>query len=202
MENADQDATSREPAPAGDLTVMIRQWRSGDDALRGRLLERIYDDLTRLAARQLSHERFAELEPQALVHEAYLRMLDLQHIDWRDRAHFFALAATVMRQLLVDEARRRLAAKRDGGLRVTLSGLQMLDPAIRTDVLAIHDALDRLAQIDARRAGLVELRYFGGLTIEEAADILDISPATAKRHWEVARAWLHRTLSDGAMSER
>lgn len=201
MENADPDTAIREPAPAGDLTVMIRQWRSGDDALRGRLLERIYGDLTRLAARQLSQERFAELEPQALVHEAYLRMLDLRHIDWRDRAHFFALAATVMRQLLVDEARRRHAAKRDGGLRVTLSGLQILDPAIRTDVLAIHGALDRLAQIDAGRARLVELRYFGGLTIEEAADILEISPATAKRHWEVARAWLHRALSDGANSE-
>lgn len=202
MENADLTSASHEPPSAGDLTVMLRQWRSGDEALRSRLLERIYGDLTRMASRQLSQERFADLEPQALVHEAYLRMMDLQQIDWRDRAHFFALAATVMRQVLVDEARRRQAAKRDGGLRVTLTGLAMLDAAIATDVLAIHAALDSLEQIDAGRARLVELRYFGGLTIEEAAEILDISPATAKRHWEVARAWLHRALSEGAMPER
>ncbi len=196
MNDKDSDTAGLETPSMGDLTLMLRQWRGGDEVMRNRLLERIYADLTRIAARQLAEERFAELEPQGLVHEAFLRIMDLRHIDWRDRAHFFALAATTMRQVLVDTARRRQAAKRDGGLRVTLTGLQLHDPAASTDVLAIHAALENLGEIDPPRARLVELRYFGGLTVEETAEVLKISPATVKRQWEVARAWLYRALSE------
>lgn len=195
MPDSQQDSEHLADNHAGDLTLLLKQWHSGGADLRDQVLARIYGDLTRIAARQLAEERFAELDPQGLVHEAYLRLMDLQRIDWRDRAHFFALAATVMRQVLVDEARRRQAAKRDGGLRITLTGLQLADDAASTDLLAVHAALDRLAQIDPDRARLVELRYFGGLTVDETAAVLEISPATVKRHWDVARAWLYRALA-------
>jgi len=196
MKDGHGEDTSRQVAEAGDLTLMLQQWHTGDEALRNRLLERMYADLTRIAARQLTEERFAELDPQGLVHEAYLKLIDLQRMDWRDRTHFFAMAATTMRQVLIDVARRRQAAKRDGGVRVTLSGLQLNDPAASTDVLAIHAAVEKLAEIDPGRARLVELRYFGGLTVEETAEVLGTSPATVKRQWEVARAWLYRALTD------
>lgn len=182
-----------------DVTVLLHKLNAGDPAARETLLEQIYGDLTAIAARRLAAERHEhELEPQALVHEAWLRMAELERIAWRDRAHFLAMAARVMRQVLVDAARKRNAWKRDGGIQVTLSGLPSPDPDSSTDVLQLHEALERLAEIDPQRAELVELRYFGGLTIDETAELLGSSPATVKRNWDVARGWLFHAMSIGA----
>lgn len=180
----------------GDVTVLLQRLNAGDPAARDTLLEQIYGELTAIAARRLAAERHdLELEPQALVHEAWLRMAELDRIAWRDRSHFLAMAARVMRQVLVDAARKRNAWKRDGGMQVTLSGLASSDPGLSTDVLQLHEALERLAEIDPQRAELVELRYFGGLTIDETAELLGSSPATVKRNWDVARGWLFRAMS-------
>jgi RNA polymerase sigma factor (TIGR02999 family) len=183
----------------GDVTVLLHKLNAGDLAARETLLELIYGELTAVAARHLAAERHErELEPQALVHEAWLRMAELERIAWQDRAHFLAMAARVMRQVLVDAARKRNAWKRDGGVQVTLSGLASPAPNSSTDILQLHEALERLAEIDPQRAELVELRYFGGLTIEETAELLGSSPATVKRNWDVARGWLFRAMSTGA----
>lgn len=136
------------------------------------------------------------LSPTSLVHEAFLRLVDQKSVNWQSRSHFFGIAAQAMRRVLVDHARRRRAAKRSRHLQVSLgSDLEPATPAESEDVVALDEALGRLAEHDPRAAKLVELRYFGGLTIEEAAGSLDISPATAKRDWNLARAWLHRELS-------
>ncbi|NGX16107.1 ECF-type sigma factor [Wenzhouxiangella sp. XN24] len=183
----------------GDVTVLLRKLNAGDLAARETLLALIYSELTAIAARHLAGERHErELEPQALVHEGWLRMVELKRITWQDREHFLAMAARVMRQVLVDAARKRNAAKRDGGLQVTLSGLAAFEPDSNTDVLQLHEALERLAEIDPRRAELVELRYFGGLTIEEIAEFVGSSPATVKRNWDVARGWLFRAMTTDA----
>lgn len=141
------------------------------------------------------------LQATALIHEAYLRLVDQRQVEWRNRAHFFGVAASMMRRVLVDHARARLAEKRGGDLRaVTLecvadADLQPDDADANLDVLALHDALERLAELDPPQARLVELRYFGGMNIEETAAALGISPATVKREWAIARAWLRRELA-------
>lgn len=178
-----------------DVTALLLQWNTGEAAPRERLLEHLYADLTEIAARHLSREQHVvELQPHALVHEAYLRMVDLDRVDWQDRAHFLSMAARVMRQILIDHARSRNAAKRDGGVRVTLTGLSSAVEQPKTDVLMLNEAMERLAEIDPERARLVELRFFGGLTIQETAEVLGSSPATVKRQWEVARGWLFRSM--------
>lgn len=183
----------------GDITSLLKQWRGGDDDARDRLVAVLYPELRALAERQLRGERSDHtLQPTALVSEAYLRLSGLDRMDWQDRAHFVHMAARVMRGVLVDHARRRLAAKRDGGRQVTLTGL---DPAAAdgsgVDALALDAALARLEQLDPDKARVVELRYFGGLTIEETAAAMASSPATVKRHWQAARAWLFEALSGG-----
>ena len=178
-----------------DATSLLLRWNEGDPVVREQLIEHVYEELTGIAARHLSHERNKlELQPNALVHDAYLRLIDMDRVQWRDRAHFLAIAARVMRQILTDHARRRNAAKRDGGVRVTLSMIARSDKDDNTDVLMLHAALEKLAEIDPERARLVELRFFGGLTIDEAAEVLGRSPRTIKRHWEVARGWLYREM--------
>jgi RNA polymerase sigma factor (TIGR02999 family) len=161
----------------------------------------VYEELRRQAGRAMRREGDAHtLQATALVHEAYLRLVDQQRVQWRNRAHFFAIAAQMMRRVLVDHARTRLAAKRGGELqRVTLgdvgAGPAEAGDGDGVDVLALHEALERLALLDPRQARLVELRYFGGLGIEETAEALEVSPATVKRDWAVARAWLRRALA-------
>ncbi len=178
----------------GNATSLLLRWNEGDPAVREALIEHVYDELNAIAARHLTNERHKlELQPNALVHEAYLRLIDMDRVAWQDRAHFLAIAARVMRQILTDQARRRNAAKRDGGLRVTLTSIGKLEDD-DTDVLMLHAALEKLADIDPDRAQLVELRFFGGLTIDEAAEVLGKSPRTVKRHWEVARGWLFREM--------
>jgi RNA polymerase sigma factor (TIGR02999 family) len=155
----------------------------------------VYADLHRQAERYMRAQPAGHtLQTTALVHEAYLRLVDQSDTEWHSRAHFFGVAAKAMRSILVDHARARHAAKRgSGAAKVTLG--QVGDVAADVEVLDLHEALQRLAEFDPEKARLVELRYFGGLSIEEAAEVLEISPATVKRHWNTARAWLRRELS-------
>lgn len=179
-----------------DVTELLSRWNSGDEVARESIVKAIYGELTNIATRHLADERHAlELQPHALVHEAYLRMVDINRIDWRNRAHFLAMAARVMREVLIDQARRRNAAKRDGGIRVTLSDVSGHTDDPHTDAQMLHAALEELAEVDPDRARLVELRFFGGLTIEETAEVMERSPASIKRHWQVARGWLYRAMN-------
>ena len=164
------------------------------------MLPAVYDELHRQAERAMRRENESHtLQATALVHEAYLRLVDQSRVEWKNRAHFFGIAAQVMRRILVDHARARLADKRGGDVhRITLEDGNVgavEDQAGGVDLLDLHDALERLAALDATQARVVELRYFSGLNIEETAEALDISPATVKREWSVARAWLRRELS-------
>lgn len=183
---------------AEDITSLLRNWRDGDDSARDRLVAVLYPELRALADRQLRGERANHtLQPTALVNEAYLRLSGLERMDWQDRGHFVRMAARVMREILVDHARRRQAAKRDGGQRVTLTGLDVAADTGTVDALALDDALARLEKIDPDKARVVEMRYFGGLTIEETAQAMGSSPATVKRQWQSARAWLFDALDSG-----
>ena len=183
---------------AGDITHLLKGWRDGDASARDRLVAVLYPELRALADRQLRGERSNHtLQPTALVNEAYLRLAGLERMDWQDRGHFVHMAARVMRGILVDHARRRQSAKRDGGRQVTLTGLDLAAPeAGDVDALALDAALARLEQLDPDKARVVELRYFGGLTIEETAEAMASSPATVKRQWQAARAWLFAALAD------
>jgi RNA polymerase sigma factor (TIGR02999 family) len=185
--------------PAADVTGLLLAWRRGDQAATDQLVAAVYDELHRQAGRAMQREGGDHtLQATALVHESYLRLVDQRRVEWRNRAHFFAIASTVMRRILVDHARARLAAKRGGGVvPITLAGAERGGPQDTDDVdlLALHEALERLAVLDPDQARLVELRYFGGLTIEETAEALGVSPATVKREWALARAWLRRELA-------
>jgi RNA polymerase sigma factor (TIGR02999 family) len=189
------------PVPASDpsdITQLLIAWGTGDQAAGNRLLPAVYAELHRRAAAAMRREQDGHtLQPTALVHEAYMRLVDQDRIQWRNRAQFYGVAAQLMRRILIDHAREHLAEKRGGGARhVTLSGVDAApDDAGAVDVLELHDALERLALLDPRQARLVELRYFGGLSIDETAEALEISPATVKREWATARAWLKRELT-------
>lgn len=192
--------SSPEPPDAvpPDVTGLLLAWGRGDSSAADQLMPAVYEELRHQAERAMRREGSEHtLQPTALVHESYLRLVDQRRVAWRNRAHFFAIASTVMRRILVDHARARLTAKRGGGAApITLAGVADGDGAgaAEVDLLALHDALDRLASLDPEQARLVELRYFGGLTIEETADALGVSPATVKREWALARAWLRREL--------
>jgi RNA polymerase sigma-70 factor, ECF subfamily len=187
------------PDPPQDVTGLLLAWGGGDADAGERLLPVVYEELRRQAARAMRREAGEHtLQATALVHEAYLRLVDQRRVEWRSRAQFFGVAAQMMRRVLVDHARGRLAAKRGGGARrVTLDGqgADAAAPDADVDVLALHEALERLAVLDPDQARLVELRYFAGLGIEETAEALGVSPATVKREWAVARAWLRRELA-------
>jgi RNA polymerase sigma factor (TIGR02999 family) len=184
------------PHESADVTGMLVAWGQGDPAADSRLIAVVYEDLRRVARRRLRAERAEHsLAPTALVHEAYLRLVDLRRVHWQNRAHFFAIAARLMRQILVDHARAHAAAKRGGhGWKVPLADAVGATAPPDVDLLDLDAALGKLATIDPRLGDLVVLRFFGGLTIEEAADALGLSPATAKRDWSRARAWLFREL--------
>ena len=182
----------------GQFTAWLSAWRQGDLASRDRLVDAVYPELRAIAQRQLGGERAGHtLQATALVNEAYMRLSGLERIEWQDRVHFVHMAARVMREVLVDHARRRAAHKRDGGQRVSITSLDLPDGEDGgIDVAALDGALDALERFDAEKARIVELSYFGGLNIEETAEALGSSPATVKRHWQVARTWLHDALSD------
>jgi RNA polymerase sigma factor (TIGR02999 family) len=183
-------------APAhGDVTALLRDWSGGDPRALERLMPLVYGELRKLAASYLRRERSDHtLQPTALVHEAYLRLVDQRGVDWHNRAHFFGIAARMMRRILVDHARRRQAAKRDGAAyRISGSG-DLVEAGHDPDLLALNSALDGLEALDPRQARIIELRFFGGLTVEETAEVVGISTATVKREWQTARAWLAREL--------
>ncbi len=183
---------------SGDVTRLLQRWGAGDAQAMGDLLPLLYDELRRLAAASMRRQRQDHtLQPTALVNEAYLKLAGQQGLSFAHRAGFFALAATVMRKLLVDHARAHNAAKRGGdAVRVTLDEEIAGLPSRDVDFADLDDALLELGRLDERQARIVELRFFAGLGIEEAAAALDLSPATVKREWATARAWLHRRLSD------
>jgi len=186
-----------------DLTVILEDIAQGDTEAADRLLPLVYDELRKLAAAKMARESAGQtLQPTALVHEAWLRLGGAEQPDWRNRAHFFASAAEAMRRILIERARRRQAERHGGELQrvdVNDSALEIAAPGSDDEVLAVHEALDRLAAHDARKAELVKLRYFVGLTVEQAAEVLDISVPTAKRDWAYARAWLFKEISQSRL---
>jgi RNA polymerase sigma factor (TIGR02999 family) len=180
------------------ITQLLIRWRNGDKAALDELAPLVYNELRRLARYYLRAERPDHtLQPSDLVHEAYLRLVDEKEIDWQNRAHFFGVAAVRMRQILVEHARGRQAAKRGGGeYLLSLSKANRLAEKRDVNLLALNDALRRLEALDPQKSRVVELRYFGGLTIEETAEALRISPSTVKRDWSMARAWLRSEISN------
>lgn len=194
--------TDRTRTRSDDITAMLKQWSRGDRDALDRVLPLVYEELRKIAARQLRHESPADsVDPTDLVHALYLQLVAQQRASWLNRSQFFAIAATMMRRILVDHARTRLADKR-GGTSITISLTSLADaPAAGSpvsDVLSIDRALERLAQRDPEHARIVEMRFFAGLSIEETAAALGRSPATVKRTWRVVRAWLYRELRLGA----
>jgi RNA polymerase sigma factor (TIGR02999 family) len=185
-----------------DVTALLSEWAQGNSNALNELLPIVYAELRRIAARQLRGERAGHtLQPTALVHEVYLRLIAQRQVDWRDRAHFYGVAAQVMRRILVDHARRHRAGKRGDGLpTVSIDQAVAASAPNAIPVLAFDHALDRLAELDQVLSRIVELRAFGGLTIEEAACVLNVSPTTAKREWRTAKAWLTRELGLGIRS--
>jgi RNA polymerase sigma factor (TIGR02999 family) len=191
------DVSHPNPAPnPAHLSQLVEQASKGKEEAMAELLPVVYGELRRVAAGYLRREKPGQtLQATALVHEAYLRLLREQHVSWQNRAHFCAIAANSMRQILVERARARNAAKRGGGFhRITLDDALAVAGVEGIDIEALDQALARLAEMDANQARLVELRYFGGLTIEETAEVLGVSPATVKRSWTVAKAWLKKEL--------
>jgi len=179
-----------------EIGRLLDAWASRDASARDALMPIVYRELRRLAHHYMRHERAGHtLQTTALVNEAYLRLVDVERMDWRGRGHFFAMAATLMRRILVDHARDRARDKRGGRMAFTSLGDHAIAPASNVDVLALEEALDRLGAIEPRYVQIVELRFFAGLTLDETAEALGLSPATIKRDWTWAKAWLHRQLS-------
>lgn len=182
-----------------DVTRLLAAWRAGDAAARDRLVPLVYGQLRRMAHGYMRDERRGHLlQTTALVHEAYLRLVDVTRVDWRSRNHFFAVSAQMMRRILVEAARRRHADKRGGdATHVALDECAVGAGEPSMDVLALDEALERLTTLDARKARVVELRYFAGLSVEETANVLEVSAETVMRDWRMARLWLRRELSRG-----
>jgi RNA polymerase sigma factor (TIGR02999 family) len=185
--------------PSAEVTSLLNAWSSGDEAALVQLVERVYPELRRMARRYLKNERQANtLQATALVHEVYLRLVDVTKVDWRERAQFFAMTAQMMRRILVDAARARGARKRDGSaVKVNLDETALLSNAPNRSILALDEVLTAFSEIAPRQAKVVELRYFGGLTEEEIVAVLKISPRTVRRDWDLSKAWLLRELSAG-----
>jgi len=185
-----------------EVTETLAAIEDGNPRAAEELLPLVYEELRKLAAARLAEEKPGQtLQPTALVHEAYMRLVDQRDVDWRNRAQFFGVAAQIMRRLLVDHARGRSAGKRDfGATRLSIDGVAEVAAGAEAavDVEALDEALDRLAELDPRQSRVVELRYFGGLGVEETAEVLAVSTATVKREWAMARAWLKRRLAEGA----
>ncbi|HJQ27377.1 MAG TPA: sigma-70 family RNA polymerase sigma factor [Blastocatellia bacterium] len=181
---------------AQGITLLLERWNSGDRAALDELMPLVYDDLHRLANSFFRRRRNQTLQPTALINEVYLRLVGQQSINWQSRAHFFGVAAKTMRRLLVDYARSRKASKRGGSqLRLSLMGIEQANREDEVDCLALDEALQKLAGLNPQYGQVVELRYFGGLTIEETAEVMGVSHATVERDWKFARVWLKRELS-------
>ena len=192
------DQASRE-----EVTGLLQAWSGGDQAALEKLMPLVYAELHRLAKRYMGHEHAGHsLQTSALVNEAYLRLVDAHGVHWQNRTHFFAVSAQIMRRILVDFARARQNLKRGGGaLQVTLDEDLVVSPESGLDLLALDEALEKLASLNPRQSKVVELRYFGGLKEEELAEALNVSPRTIRHDWSVARAWLYRELSGGGSND-
>ncbi len=187
-----------------EITQLLQAWRQGDERALEKLTPQVYRELHLAAKRCMARERDGHtLQTTALINELYLRLSDLKLIDWQNRTHFFALCARQMRRILTDQARARQSHKRGGGVEpVLFDEALMVAPETSTDLVAVDDALNRLAKVDERKSQVVEMRFFGGLSVEETAEVLKVSPETVMRDWRLAKAWLLRELSgekpDGA----
>ena len=186
--------------PPGDVTLLLQSWRRGDQAALDQIISLVYDELHRLAHRYMMSERREHtLQTSALVNEAYVRLIDVRHVEWKDRAHFLAISANIMRRVLVEFARSRTSQKRGGGaLRVVFDEIAVPAAGRGADLAALDDALEVLERIDAREAKVVELRFFGGLTEKEAAEVLGVSERTVRQDWSHAKVWLLAELKRGA----
>ena len=184
--------------PSAEITQLLRAWQGGDPAALEKLTPLVYSELHRVAQRVMYRENpAASLQATALVHEAYLRLVNVADVNWHDRAHFFAVSARMMRRIVVDAVRARTAEKRGGGVvKVDLDESVDASDGRGPELIALDDALDALARFDARKAQVVEMRFFGGLSVEESAAVLKISPESVMRDWKLARAWLMREVSD------
>jgi len=180
-----------------EVTQLLVAWSNGDRAARDEIMPLVYDELRRLAHRYMDRERRDHtLQTSALVNEAYLRLIDQKDVQWQNRAHFFGIAAQMMRRILVDYARKRGFAKRGGDDKpVSLEEAMIVSPKRAANVVALDDALEILGEIDPRKSQIVELRFFGGLSVEETAEVLSVSPATVSRDWTLAKAWLRREMT-------
>lgn len=192
------DRFQAENHQTSETTLLLRAWADGDQNALERLTPHVYRTLRRIAARHLQNERDGQtLQATALVHEAYLELVDITNVDWQHRAHFYAVSAQIMRHILLDRARRRVAAKRGGHAEhLNLDELPNLGENRARELIALEDALNALTAIDERKARVVELRFFGGLSVEETAEVLKISPETVMRDWKFARSWLQAELSN------
>lgn len=182
----------------GDISIFLRAWTEGDQGALEKLTPVVYEELRRLAGRYMRRERQGHsLQATALVNEAYMRLVDYNRMQWRDRAHFFAVSSQLMRRILVEHARRHNLKRGGGVLHVSLheAAIGVVDPA--SDMVALDDAMNALAKIDPRKMRVVEMRFFGGLSVEETAEVLDVSPVTVLRDWTTAKAWLYRELTAG-----
>lgn len=190
-------------SPPGEVTELLIQMRSGKREVESKLIPLVYAELRRLAAHYLRGERgHHTLQPTALVHEAYLRLINLRQIEWQNRAHFFAISATLMRRILVDHARAQRANKRDGSLEsINLDTVLVICPSRSKQLLDLDDALNRLGKLNPRGSRIVELRFFGGLTEEETGTVLGISSRTVKREWRLAKAWLYNEVNQNVSVE-
>lgn len=182
--------------PAQNVTELLIAWGDGDEAARDELMSQVYEELHRLAHRYMGRERVGHtLQTSGLVNEAYLRLIDQSQVHWQNRAHFFGIAAQMMRRILVDYARGRQYAKRGGGAQqVSLDEALIVSEERADEVVALDDALHDLAQFDQRKSQIVELRFFGGLSIDETAELLNVSPGTVMRDWTLAKAWLRKQI--------
>lgn len=181
-----------------DVTRLLQELEGGSNEAADALVPLVYDELHQMAVHYMRRERDDHtLQPTALVHDAYMRLVDQRGAGWQNRAHFFGIASRAMRRILVDHARKKRSAKRDGGQRITLDASVAVQPEASVDILALDEALVRLAALDPRQARVVELRFFGGLSVEETAKLLGISRATANRDWTFARTFLQREIERG-----
>jgi len=187
--------------PSHDVTQLLVAWTNGDQAARDQLISVVYEELHRLARRYMRSESPGHtLQTSALVNEAFLRLVDQRNVRWQNRSHFFAIAAQMMRRILVDYARGRNYAKRGGGERaLSLDEGLIVSEERSAEVVAVHEALEELAKFDLRKSQIVELRFFGGLTIDETAEVLGVSPGTVMSDWTMAKAWLRREISPQAV---
>ena len=194
---SDRFQAGPEDDQTSETTLLLRAWADGDQSALERLTPHVYRTLRRIAGHHLQNERPGQtLQATALVHEAYLELIDITNVDWQHRAHFFAVSAQIMRHILLDRARKRLSAKRGGSVeRVNLDELPDLGGSRAKELIALEDALNALTAIDARKAKVVELRFFGGLSVEETATVLAVSSETVMRDWKFARSWLQAELS-------